>query len=125
MARDLRLLSYEQDLDEVTIDTAYDIVEFDGDVDPILVEKRKTLRVLVQSGWAIAFGVYLNAPAPLFPDALIGRPQIKRNRVEQSNEYRTTWTYMMALDASDSYDYTVHTRWPTSPATTPGFTALT
>lgn len=124
MARDLRLLSYNQNFAETALDAAYRVVEFDGDATPLLVRQNNTFRILVQSGESIAFGAYLNAPAALFPNALLSRPRIGYERVGPK-EYKTTWTYEMALTGADSYDFTVHTRWPTSPATSPGFTSLT
>jgi hypothetical protein len=124
MPRDLRLTQFTQTIQEIGMDDAYRIVPFDGAVAAILVREPNTLRILTQSGEAVAWGAVLNAPAPLFPTTLIGRKDVTKTRVGPK-EYKTTWSYVMALDASDTYDATIHTRWPTDPATTPGFTNLT
>ncbi len=122
MARDLRLLQFSQTLDEVEAGDAYRIVQFSGDVTPLIVRQDNTLRILSQSGEAVCFGVYLVPPAPLFPDALLDRVKVTRVRVGPK-EYKTTWSYVMALDNADTYNKFTHTRWPADPATTPGFTS--
>lgn len=56
---------------------------------------------LVQSGYAIARGLFPTAPAPLFPGALWQGPQIRRTGPELQTgqnaplNYRTEWNYIM------------------------------
>lgn len=121
MARDLRLTQFSQTLDEVGADDAYRTVGFEGGVSPILVQQPSTFRVLSQSGEAVCWGAYLTAPAALFPDALIERPKINYTRAGPK-EFKTTWSYVMALASGDTYDKAANMKWPTDPNSTPGFT---
>lgn len=120
MARDLRLLQFSQTLDEVDTSDAYRIVQFSGEVGALLVRQDNGLRILSQSGEAICHGAYLKPPAPLFPDALLERGKVTRIAIAV-NRYKTTWSYVMALAPSDTYNTFTHTRWPASPASSPGF----
>jgi hypothetical protein len=87
---------YQEDLKYTPADDTYEVKEYSG-AEPLLVQKPKTVAVLVQSGTATSVGSnFVTAPAPLFPDALLDRrsPQYSyRNNWQRV----TTWSYTMAI----------------------------
>ena len=61
-------------------------------------------------------------PVPASATVSFDRAKVTRVRVGPK-EYKTTWSYVMALDDADTYNKFTHTHWPADPATTPGFTS--
>jgi len=72
------------------------VKEYPG-IDPILLERCKTVGRLVQSGSAIAIAAYPPAASPVLPSApMLEPPEIVRSPLN-AVERQTQWTYVMAV----------------------------
>ena len=116
MARDLRLVDFEQSLQAVDGNSSsYDVRTFPG-VAPILVRRDQGVIIVTQSGRAVAWQSLFVPPAPLF--TLIGEPQVTRRRLPDAEQWETSWSYTMAAAAGDTIDFIAAAKWPTSPTFT-------
>lgn len=119
-----KLIDYRQSIERVGIvGDVHEPIIFSPLVNPVLIKRAKTYRVISQSGSATAWFGFLVPPAPLFADALISQPQISIECVNhQRKEHRTSWQYVMVV-ADDEWadEAAFHTwvlsasAWPTSP----------
>jgi len=78
--------------------TVYDVKQYPG-LDPILVERAKTVGRLVQSGSAISVNGYPAENGPVLP-TMLEAPEILHS-VLNAIERKTEWTYVMAVTESD------------------------
>jgi len=74
--------------------TVYEVKQYPG-IDPILVERAKTVGRLVQSGSAIGVNGYPAANAPVLP-TMLEAPEFLRT-VLNAIERKVEWTYVMAV----------------------------
>ncbi len=93
-----------------TTGDVHQVVEFAALVSPVLVQRPRTLRIITQTGEAVAwFGRY-QPPAALFPDALVDRPQIAVERIDDM-AWRATWQYTMAVADDEWADASAFEAW--------------
>jgi hypothetical protein len=118
------LIEWQQSIERVgQVDPTYRIATFAANVAPLAVKAPKALRVVTQSGTAVAwFGRY-KPPAPAVVGALlVADPVIEVVRsAELEFVYSTRWQYVYLVaddqwadDAAFAAFVADNTRWPTS-----------
>lgn len=89
------LIEYNQKVYEIGNDPAYEQVQFDQ-LNPVLVKKRKGVRVVHQFGRAIGWKKYVKAPEMVIEGVLLEQPEIRRDRLDPLH-FETTWSYIIAI----------------------------
>lgn len=85
---------------------------------PFVVREPDQVGVLLVEGTAIAWGAVFTPPAPFIEDApLLERAEPRFERVDEIR-WRTTWSYVMAVEPGYSVDFAAIGAWPTTPAFT-------
>jgi hypothetical protein len=115
----LDLVKYEQKIAIVEAGTVYRINQYDG-ADPLLTRQQKTLKIVTQSGTAIAWKKRFNPPAAIFPNNLIEQFTSDHERLDACH-WQISWHYVMAVLPGE----TVPVETSCKPPTNPTFTEVT
>jgi hypothetical protein len=106
------LVDYRQDI-KLLHGNSYNEHEFVG-LPPILVRANERHNVLTQTGYAVGWNKIVRAPDPLFPSQLLERKDVQTIQLDDL-QWKTSWSYIMAVDSSYDPNYAVLMAWPTAP----------
>lgn len=113
MALDLRLTQWEQSVDEVLGTGTFEPLMFQGAA-PILALTPQRFKIVSQTGRAVGWRARYVPPAALYPNSLVEPPRVSTRRISIL-EWETTWSYVMAVDASTTVDVETACKYPASP----------
>jgi hypothetical protein len=115
----LHLVSYEQSIEEVSATIVYQVHQYRG-ADPLMTRQDKALRIITQSGKAVAWRKRFVPPTAIFAGNLIEQPRVSERRVDVCH-WEVSWQYIMAVAAGTTVDREAACRYPANPT----FTELT